>query len=503
MRTMRQSLSRDQSSHKLTARKVSLSNRKQLSYTIKRIGDGIKAGSHHLPIIKHAQILASKAGPKDYIGQIGQLYDDFVKRWRYVRDPLTMELVHVSGPSIYGQIMGFDRSMGERGAGDCDDATVAMGSMLESIGLPIRIVTTAPLHGPGTQSLFNHVFVQTHVPKVGWYTVDPVGFPDHGPGWTPPHSRIGFWNKEGRLVEKQGDFPHGIPLLGDDGGNMYPNQAYQDYGFGSLLGADTGQEPEDWSTHGLAGFGAYANQYGIIGESPIMMEFDGDDEFIHPDYKGVGAVVRTKMLEMDPKEYMYARQTGSPRIGAVALGDDGDVYQYTTDPVSGLGFFKKLFRKARKKIRKVAKFVGSKAKKLIKKLPGGKYLVKLHNKIHKVAMKIARPLTKFVGKYAKKLAPIAALIPGYGPVIAAGLHTAGRIANVMKKFGVTQDSKGKPKFKSGQQAAAFKNALTHEAEKMKRTRRKHGGRLIKAGTREHRAFMRGLGVDVPEYPEYN
>jgi len=473
-----------------------------------------------VPIIKHAQALASRAAPKDYVGQIAQLYDDFVKRWRYVRDPTTLELLHVSGPAIYGQIMGFDKRPGERGAGDCDDAAVAMGSMLEAIGMPVRIVTTAPQYGPGARQLFSHVFVQAHVPRLGWYTVDPVGFPSHGPGWTPPHSRIGFWNKEGRLVDKQGDFPHGVPL-GDDingGMTMQYQEPFKDYGFGSLLGYDLDgvDEPADWSTEGLLGFGAYADQYGIINESPVLMEFDDDDSFLHPDYQGLGEMVRTKMMEMDPREYAYAVRTGRPRIGAVALGDDGDVYQYTQDPVSGLGFFKKLFRRIRKGVRKVAskvkkgiKFIGSKAKKLISKLPGGKYLVKLHNRIHRVAMKIVRPLSKFVGKYAKKLAPIAALIPGYGPAIAGALYTAGKIANVLKKTGVVTDKKGRPKFKSGAQAKAFRQELKREAEKMKgrkiRVRRKYGGRLIKAGTPEHRAYMRGLGLDVPEpiYPEYN
>ncbi|NIR14795.1 MAG: hypothetical protein GWN86_12955, partial [Desulfobacterales bacterium] len=85
---------------------------------------------------------------------------------------------------------------------------------------------------------------------------------------------------------------------------------------------------------------------------------------------------------MDPKELAYVYQTGAPRLGAVALADDGDIYQWTESPGYG-GFFKKLFKKAKKAVkkvvkkvkkgvRKVVKGVGKAAKKLIKKLPGGK-----------------------------------------------------------------------------------------------------------------------------------
>lgn len=510
----------EKTSPHLNEKRAYLTGQNQLQYTIKEIGRGIKAGSRYVPIINHARNVASRAGPKDYLGQVKQLYDDFVTRWRYVRDPVNLETLQVSGRAIYGQVLGFNKnqSSGERGSGDCDESATAMGAMLEAIGFPTRLVTISP---PGNRSLFSHVFVQAKVPKVGWYSLDPVGFPLHGSGWTPQHDRIAYWDKDGNLLGSKGRFPRSFrrmfgDFLGDDyqGEIDMRTQDFQDYGLGYYAGDDG--EPADWALEGLIGFGAYSPTMGIIDgdRANLLMEFDEDDEI---NDQGVN-VVRTKMLEMDPEDYRHAQMYGYPRMGAVALGDDGDVYQYTQDPVSGLGFFKKLFKRIKKRVKKAVRWVGSKAKRLIRRLPGGKYLLKLHGKIHKVAMKLVRPLTKFVGKYAKKLAPIAALIPGYGPAIAGALLTAGKIANTLKKYGVVTDKSGKPKFKSGKQAKQFQRALRREAQRMKRSgqaakiiratrnRRRarslrgtdqYGGRLLKIGTPEHTAYLRNIGIDVP------
>ena len=226
----------------------------------------------------------------------------------------------------------------------------------------------------------------------------------------------------------------------------------------------------------------------------------------------------------------------------MALGDDGDIYQFQRMPgYQNLGFFKKIFRAVGRGIKKGVKWVGSKAKKLISKLPGGKYLIRLYDKAHKVAMKIVKPLAKIVGKAAGPLSKVAAFIPGYGPVVAGALHKAGRIAKVLEKTGVTRDKKGKPKFKSDKQAKRFKRELKREAERMKRKmkgkkkkkiearmkkklkrkleaklrrefEKKYGGKpraispvaprkpsrgkLLKAGTTQHMAYLEGLGFSM-------
>jgi len=506
-----------------------------LRKTIELIGSAIEDGSVYPPIRMHAAGLASTAAPKDYLGQVKAIYDDFIKRWRYVKDPMASETVTTTGNAIYGLTLGGSAKPGQRGYGDCDDATTAIGAQLAAIGMPVRIKTiTGPKALP--DQLFTHVYPEVHVPKVGWVSVDAVGHPQRGFGWTPPCRREATWSTSGQFIGARGHFPRhlatvlrrmrhrtrpaqkltGFNLEGID--TMNQNEAYPDLGlqnYGLAGRVDDGEELEDWAKVGLVGFGAYASQMGILNGDRFgfLMEFDEDDD------EG-GGVVRTKMLEMTPEDINIVRTFGKPRVGCLALGDDGDVYQWEEPeyvaPGQVGGFFRKIFRKVKKKVKKVIKKVYKKVKKtarsLVKALPGGKYLLKLHDKIHKIAMKIVKPLAKFVGKFAKKLAPIAALIPGYGPAIAAGLYTAGKIANIMNKFNLKTDVKGKPKFKSGKQAAAFKRSLEMAAKKEKAARRKKKAarkarrgaqvvkrkepRLLKAGTREHAAAMRGMGVDL-------
>jgi len=487
----------------------------QLKKTLKLIGQGIRDGSRYHPIRSYAAGVASTAGPKDYLGQVKAIYDDFVKRWRYVHDPKGIEWVTVSGPAIFNQVLGFGSPPGQKGFGDCDEATSGLGACLASCGFNLRICTISP---PGKRALFTHVFPQVFVKKLGWISADPVVYPKHGLGYTPRHSRIAYWDLDGNLIGASGDFPRSrfkrmlrVNVDGADLAAAEPqegqqmsfaglhNGQFEDYGlhhFG-LAGMDNA-EPLDFSEYGAREFGAYIDDPMpmINGDSfaGLMLEYCDDDVI---GFDGDQPLVRTKMLEMHPEDMRAVYTTGKPRPGAVALADDGDVYQWVE--IDGLGgFFKRMFKKVRKGIRKVRKGIrkvvkkvrkgvrkgikfvkslpkkvfrgiGKMAKKLIKRLPGGKYLLKIYGKIKRVAMKVVRPLMKIVGPIAKKLAPIAGLIPGYGPVIKAALAKAGKFAEVAAKFGVKTDKKGRPRFTSGKQAKAFQAGLRAEAKRMKKS----------------------------------
>lgn len=285
----------------------------------------------------------------------------------------------------------------------------------------------------------------------------------------------------------------------------FPDYGLENYGLASV----DNLEPEDWSSVGLLGFGAQLDRpFGMIdGENlGLAMEYDEDD-FVG--FSRGEPLVRTKMLEICPREIAHIKRTGRPRLGTVAMADDGDIYQWTEIPGYG-GFFKKLRKKFRKVtgkiikgVKKVGKGISKRAKKLIKKLPGGKYLVKVYDRVKKVAMKLTKPLKKLLGsKFGKYLAPIAALIPGAGPVIAiaiAGMRRAGQIDKIMKKFKVKRNKAGQPKFSSGKQAKAVKRALTqaakqHARPKGKRRGRRKSARLLKKGSPQHSRSMRGLGL---------
>ncbi|MDD3380010.1 MAG: hypothetical protein PHD68_02180 [Rugosibacter sp.] len=210
----------------------------------------------------------------------------------------------------------------------------------------------------------------------------------------------------------------------------------EDYSYGILGEVNDGIPLQEWSSVGLSDWGYLSPQMGMLGGGDIPVEVGPDQTMF---YNGLA---RTPMIELSPEDYGRLRMTGSPYHGMLGLGDDGETYVY-----DGLGgFFKRLFRRIKRGVkrigrgirrgikkvvgvvRKVGKRIWKGAKQIIKRLPGGKALIKIAGKIHKVAMKVVRPAMKFVGKWAGKLAPIASFVPGYGPAIAAGLRIAGRVA---------------------------------------------------------------------------
>lgn len=486
-----------------------------LRATIALIGRGIKEGSKYVPLRMHAARLASRAAPKDYYGQVKSIYNDFVKRWRYVMDPLETETVTITGPEIYDQILGFGIGRGEHGFGDCDDATIALGAVLRSVGFDVLINTIEKPHTPGRpRGLFSHVFPSVSVPGIGWVAVDAVGHPKHPLGWVPPYSRLAAWDLDANLIAAKGQFPpafddmlranvRGIvgrtnkpkgektmSLQGIDVKNQFPDHGLHRYG---LAGTDS-REPLDWSTHAALGFGALVDRPIPIVDNRtlgLLMEVT-DRDIVARDAFG-NPLVRTKMLEMDPKEVAYALRYGQPRPGAVALGDDGEIYQWTVTPLGG--FFTNLFNKVKQGVQKVTgavkkgvrtgiSWVGSKARALIKKLPGGQYLIKVYDKVKSIGMKLVGPLTKYLGPLAKKVAPIAALIPGYGPAVAAALYKVGDMAEVLKKHKVILDEAGRPKFKSGKQAKAVKEDLERKAKKIKQKEKKKKGKKAAAKKKE-------------------
>lgn len=176
-----------------------------LKYTIKLIGKGIKDGTGFVPIRQYAAAVASRAPSRDFISQLGEIYDDFTKnRWKYVFDPVGYELVGITGPVIFDSILGFGVTPPSRGFGDCDEATAGIGAVAQNVGFPTRMVTLA---APYSRKLWDHIFPQVLIPKKGWITADPVVYPKHGMGWTAPNSRIAAWDLNGNLMAFGGHYP--------------------------------------------------------------------------------------------------------------------------------------------------------------------------------------------------------------------------------------------------------------------------------------------------------
>jgi hypothetical protein len=265
-------------------------------------------------------------------------------------------------------------------------------------------------------------------------------------------------------------------------------EEWQDYGLAGVTDDEEyGGMPEEWSVAGLNNWGwidtpqgkmSTVAKLGMIDGAMLgglAAEVDENDEW-EP------GVVRTPMIELALDDYVYMNQNGQPYDGMLGLGDTGEIYYY-----DGLGgFFKKLRRRIKKKVRKVARRVKRKIKKVLKKSKFGRMLLKVGGKIKRIAMKVVRPLMKFVGKFAAKLAPIAALIPGYGTAVAGALMAAGKVANIMKKWGVaTKGIKGAVrglKFANPRVLPQFQKHLKKEAQKMELLKKRNPKRFKKLAT---------------------
>lgn len=184
-------------------RRFNVPNHQATPITIKIIGKAIKDASSYLPLRNWAAAIAATAPRKDYTGQLKAIWRAFNKRWRYVRDPHGLETVTTSPKAVFNLVIGHNGGAGNGyGVGDCDDAAVAIGALLKSVGFPVRIATTAPPGLPGLS--FTHVFVQAQVPGRGWVTVDPVLLPNKNLGDTAPHGRLAIWDLNGKIIATRG-----------------------------------------------------------------------------------------------------------------------------------------------------------------------------------------------------------------------------------------------------------------------------------------------------------
>lgn len=104
---------------------------------------------------------------KNYGEQVKRLFDFVQNNIGYIRDIRGVETIQT--PDVTLQL----------GAGDCDDKSTLLATLLESIGHPTRFYAMGFF-----PSKFSHVIVQT---KVGnkWVSLDATE--PHGVGWEPPH----------------------------------------------------------------------------------------------------------------------------------------------------------------------------------------------------------------------------------------------------------------------------------------------------------------------------
>lgn len=138
--------------------------------TLKHIQALIRSGAKDFYVRQKAiDILLEKAvKPKDYLGEIKALFEWVQHNVRYTKDPFRVEVLHSA------------RRLLELQAGDCDDMTILLGSMLEAIGHPVRLVIIGP--DPLRPKLFSHIYLEVYS-NGRWIPLDATM--PHAMGWEP------------------------------------------------------------------------------------------------------------------------------------------------------------------------------------------------------------------------------------------------------------------------------------------------------------------------------
>ena len=113
-------------------------------------------------------LIGRGVAPKDYIGEIDALFRWVQRNIRYTKDPFQVELLHAA------------RRMLELRAGDCDDMTILLGSLVKAIGHPVRLVLTGP--NARRPDLYSHIYLEAQH-QGDWIPLDATM--PFGMGWSP------------------------------------------------------------------------------------------------------------------------------------------------------------------------------------------------------------------------------------------------------------------------------------------------------------------------------
>jgi transglutaminase-like putative cysteine protease len=112
---------------------------------------------------------AFRVPPKDRWGEVRSLFEWVRRNIRYTRDIFRVELLHTP------------RRMLELRAGDCDDMSILLGSMLLSTGHPVRLVLVG--FRPHKPHIYSHIYPEVNVCG-RWIPIDATV--SQSIGWAPP-----------------------------------------------------------------------------------------------------------------------------------------------------------------------------------------------------------------------------------------------------------------------------------------------------------------------------
>lgn len=138
--------------------------------TVNLIFKAALQSQNHYIIRQLVESICKNVRSKDYLSELLAICHFVCAKTRYMRDPLTIELVKapwlVADAIIKGNIPQLD----------CDDITAFLAALLLAAGCKVRVLTVAFRHAfyKGERQ-YSHVFVQAYEPRSKtWVTLDPV-----------------------------------------------------------------------------------------------------------------------------------------------------------------------------------------------------------------------------------------------------------------------------------------------------------------------------------------
>ena len=137
--------------------------------TLRFMRDLVKAGKKSQRVREIALNLTADLPPKAWAAEIAALFFFVRDSIRFIGDVTNVETLHTADAVL------------DLGQGDCDDKSILLASLLESINHPTRFVAVGFFPDE-----FEHVLVETLIGSNYWQPLDPSEPVD--PGWFPPNA---------------------------------------------------------------------------------------------------------------------------------------------------------------------------------------------------------------------------------------------------------------------------------------------------------------------------
>jgi len=157
----------------VTQQSVNLTDDNHATFeSVEIIKELINKGKKDWVIRRVAEKIVQYLKPKDYEREIAAIYNFVTRRLRYTKDIHHVEYVHRARELL---------SYHKKGA-DCDDFVILTGSLLQSIGHPVRVVIIG--NNYANKEDYSHIYLQVQL-KDKWISLD-GSVPGARVGWEAP-----------------------------------------------------------------------------------------------------------------------------------------------------------------------------------------------------------------------------------------------------------------------------------------------------------------------------